>query len=52
MSTRKLRVKQLTAETVTLPPTEWFVKEVNWLLDQKTFQDNYCLLYTSDAADE
>ena len=41
MSTRKLRVKQLTAETVTLPPTEWFVKEVNWLLDQKTFQDNY-----------
>ena len=41
MTARKRRVKQLTAETVALPPTEWFVKEVNWLLDQETFQKNY-----------
>ena len=39
MTTR--RVGQLAADTVTLPPTEWYAKEVNWLLDQETFQKNY-----------
>jgi len=35
-----LRIKRETAELVALPPTEWTVKTVEWLLQQDTIQKN------------
>ena len=35
------RISKSAAELVDLPPITWYVKEVKWLIEQKTFSDNY-----------
>lgn len=37
----KTRISKSTAELVPLPPTEWTVKTVGWLIQQETFQKYY-----------
>lgn len=35
------RIKKETAELIAFPPTTWYTKSVEWLLDQETFAQNY-----------
>tara|TARA_A200000159_G_C7245723_1_gene306532 strand:- start:107 stop:598 length:492 start_codon:yes stop_codon:yes gene_type:complete len=35
------RITKETAELIAFPPTTWYTKSVDWLLDQETFAQNY-----------
>ena len=37
----KTRISKSTAELIPLPPTEWTVKSIEWLISQETFQKYY-----------
>jgi hypothetical protein len=34
------RIKKPAAELVDIPPTTWYTRQVRWLIDQDTFQEN------------
>ena len=35
------RIKKGIAELIAFPPTTWYTKSVEWLIEQKTFADNF-----------
>ena len=35
------RIKKETAELIAFPPTTWYTKSVGWLIEQRTFAENF-----------